>query len=150
LIIAGHDFFSFINFFIYSIAHSCFHLPCCRRLSNGNGKSKNVSTQTIFRKTQPSHQKTHDTSNSDACLYFLARIQACPCASFLFLLLFRFWLSWVSGIPSGCAEYPWEWRFEGLVHFQVKNRFFCWVFLIIFSISARFFFCDCKDQNERD
>lgn len=75
---------------------------------------------TIQQTQTPTHRKTHDTLTSDVGLYLHIRIQACSCASFLFLL-FAFCSIWVvmevrntirvCRIPLGVA-------FEYFVHFE--------------------------------
>ena len=98
-------------------------LPCCRRLSNGHGKSNKCINTSHFPKdsTVPPKDTWHFKR------WFWSLISRSHPGLFLCVILvssfyFCFGLPWGSGIPSGCTEYPWKVAFGRRSSPWVRNR----------------------------
>jgi hypothetical protein len=89
---------------------------------------KCINTSYFPKDTQPRIKRQTALRQVTLAFYLFVRIQACSCASFLFLLFVCFF-----GCYGGsrntirvCKNTHWEWRsFEDLAHIEFKNRFFC-------------------------
>jgi hypothetical protein len=109
-------------------------------------ESPKCINKSLSNRLKPLHRKTTDTLTSDAGLYLLIRIQACSCASFLFLLFFSTWVVMDGRNTIWVCRTPLEVAFEGFVHFSAEAKV-----LLLVSLSNLFClvrFCFYQESEE--
>jgi len=120
LIIAGHDFISFINlFFIPLLIHV--PPPMLQAAFRWKRKVEQMYQHKPFSKRLDRPIRRCITLHKVMLVFYIfARIQACSCASFLFLLFFTFVLvcHGAQEYHQGFAEYPWKWRSVAVVYLE--------------------------------